>query len=166
MLNKLLLTGFMGSGKSTTLVEIKRLAPEWRCLDLDDLLAPAGEKVAALIQRVGWDEFRRLEKARLAELLQSDEALVLALGGGTLVQGLPLVQQHSEALLVHLAVPFALCWQRIQQDPSERPLVALGEAKVRALFDERQALYQQAHLTVDGSLAPREVALAILQRAR
>lgn len=166
MTNKLLLTGFMGCGKSTTLVEIKRLAPELTCLDLDELLGGGQETVAQLIARVGWQEFRRLELAQFKELLNRPGSLVVALGGGTLVQGQPLLASHSDVTLVHLALPFAECWRRIQASGSERPLVLQGEDQLRALYEERLPLYQQAHFSVDATQSPAEVALAILQRAR
>ena len=81
-LRRLVLTGFMGAGKST----VGRLLAarlNWQFLDLDaHLEARTGATIPQLFERHGEAHFRRLESTALASALGRDHT-VLALGGGT-----------------------------------------------------------------------------------
>src|SRR5271169_2588511 len=81
-LKRLVLTGFMGAGKST----IGRLLADrlnWNFLDLDaHLEARTGSTIPQLFAEQGEARFRRLESTALASALARTNT-VLALGGGT-----------------------------------------------------------------------------------
>jgi shikimate kinase len=81
-LKRLVLTGFMGAGKST----IGRLLADrlnWNFLDLDaHLEARTGATIPQLFAEHGEARFRRLESTALASALARTNT-VLALGGGT-----------------------------------------------------------------------------------
>lgn len=156
-----LLAGFSGAGKTTVLRELARLLPQTPCLDLDQLVIGGRGSVANIVEREGWGSFRAQELAQLKLVLARSEMTILALGGGTLEQGWAAIDQ-SKVLVVHLDCPFETCWQRIAGG-SERPLVELGEAALRKLFEERKPLYQRCQLRVDATQSPDEVALAILR---
>ena len=113
------------------------------------------------MQKEGWSGFRARELAQLKQVLARPDGFVLALGGGTLEQGWAAIDQ-SKVLVVHLDCPFETCWQRISGG-TERPLVGLGEAALRKLYEERKPLYQRSLLRVDSTQSPDEVALAILR---
>jgi shikimate kinase len=156
-----LLAGFSGAGKTTVLRELARLLPQTPCLDLDQLVVAGRGSVAQIVAKDGWSGFRSQELAQLKLVLARPEATVLALGGGTLDQGWSVIDQ-SLVKVVHLECPFETCWQRIAGG-SERPLVELGEAALRKLFEERKPLYKRCQLRVDATRSPDEVALAILR---
>jgi shikimate kinase len=77
------LTGFMGSGKSTVgPLLAARLG--WRFVDVDDVIeAEAGTKITELFAKYGEAAFRRREHEAIARLAEGEE-LVLALGGGAI----------------------------------------------------------------------------------
>src|SRR6202789_2538376 len=82
---RIVLTGFMGSGKSTVgPLLAARLG--WRFLDADEVIeAEAGATIAELFARHGETPFRDREHATIARLAAQDKnALVLALGGGAI----------------------------------------------------------------------------------
>lgn len=89
---KILICGFMGSGKTSLLEKLKKNSGSYAAFhDLDDvLLGRFGESFKSLgdlIEYRGWDYFRRVESEVLGEFLSaSDENLVLALGGGAWVE--------------------------------------------------------------------------------
>ena len=67
---RIILTGFMGAGKTTIALALARLlrAP---CLDLDDMIAAReGRTPQAIIEEEGEARFRQLETHLLAELLE------------------------------------------------------------------------------------------------
>src|ERR1700691_2026118 len=80
---RIVLTGFMGSGKSTVgPLLAARLG--WRFVDVDDVIeAEARTKITELFARDGEAAFREREHEAIKRLAESEE-LVLALGGGAI----------------------------------------------------------------------------------
>lgn len=159
---KLVLAGFSGAGKTTVLAELQRQRPDIKTLDLDQLLAPGEVPLSKMIEKWGWEEFRAREKQALADVLKMPAPWILALGGGSLGHGLGLLQQ-SDAVVIHLDCPFEVCWQRIQETSTTRPLVAQGKEALCKLFSERKEQFDQVTKKVDATRSPAEVALAILR---
>src|SRR3954471_8712453 len=80
---RIILTGFMGSGKSTVgPLVAERLG--WRFIDVDDVIeAESGTTIAQIFQERGETAFRDFEHATIARLALENN-LVLALGGGAI----------------------------------------------------------------------------------
>jgi shikimate kinase len=144
-IDRVVLTGFMGSGKST----IGPLLAErlgWRFLDLDvEIERRDGSTVARIFAENGEPHFRKLEAAALAELL-GRRRVVLALGGGAPEElgNRLLLEQTPRTAVVYLAAPFealvARCFE--QPDAEERPVLAdLAAAERR--FKTRKRLYER-----------------------
>ncbi len=80
---RIVLTGFMGSGKTT----VGPLVAErigWTFVDVDDVIeAEAGTTIPEIFRSGGETEFRRQERQTIARLARG-EGLVLALGGGAI----------------------------------------------------------------------------------
>lgn len=164
---KLLLAGFSGSGKSTVLEELEHHpGPFETFLDLDELVRGKEGSVATFVARHGWEAFRDEELRQLEQTLERPESLVVALGGGTLERGWPLIERFPDVQVCHLACPFEVCWQRLAFDAEERPLAQAGKEALSALYEKRRPSYARAHFSVDSARSLREVALAILQGLR
>jgi shikimate kinase len=154
-LRRLVLTGFMGAGKSTIgRLLAARLA--WSFLDLDaHLEARTGATIPQLFERHGEAHFRRLESSALASALGHDRT-VLALGGGTpeeLTNRL-LLEQTPATFTIFLDAPFPTLYDRcILQDLGDpalaRPVLA-DPAAAQLRFQKRHPLYRRlANLTID-----------------
>jgi shikimate kinase len=154
-LRRLVLTGFMGAGKST----IGRLLADrlnWQFLDLDaHLEARTGATIPQLFERHGEAHFRRLESSALASALGRDRT-VLALGGGTpeeLTNRL-LLEQTPATFTIFLDAPFPTLFDRCMLqdigDPAiARPVLA-DPAAAQLRFQKRHPLYRRlANLTID-----------------
>ena len=82
-IRRIVLTGFMGSGK-TTVGPLVAARLGWRFVDVDDVIeAEAGCTIAELFTRDGEPAFRDREHATIVRLASQDD-LVLALGGGAI----------------------------------------------------------------------------------
>ncbi|HWW97389.1 MAG TPA: shikimate kinase, partial [Edaphobacter sp.] len=149
-LRRLVLTGFMGAGKST----IGRLLAarlSWNFLDLDaHLEARTGATVPQLFERHGEAHFRRLESSALASALGHDRT-VLALGGGTpeeLTNRL-LLEQTPATFTIFLDAPFPTLFDRCMLQDIARPVLA-DPAAAQLRFNKRHPLYRRlANLTID-----------------
>jgi shikimate kinase len=149
-LQTIVLTGFMGAGKTTVAASLARQL-NCRVVDLDALISEReGRSVAELIRDEGEARFRELETATLRELLESKEAGVISLGGGAwaLERNRVLISEH-ECITIWLDASFQLCWQRITRALHHARPLAANRTQTRRLYDARRPFYQLASLRVD-----------------
>jgi shikimate kinase len=163
---RIVLTGFMGSGKSTVgPLLAKRLG--WRFIDVDDVIvAEAGCSIAEIFSRRGEAAFRDLEHETIARLAAND-ALVLALGGGAIER--EETRKHllnsPGTLLVHLEVELATTLKRCSGTEGTRPVLA-DQTNLARRYEKRMPLYRMAHVSISvDALTPEEVVEAILSVA-
>lgn len=167
---RVVLTGFMGAGKSTLgLLLARGLA--WTFVDLDEEIVGAEQKnIADIFAAVGEAGFREMERLALAKTLQR-EGIVLALGGGAIETeaNRQLLQQDRETLLVYLEAPLdvliARCErQQLETKTARRPVLE-KRAELAARFLSRMPLYEEAHWTLHTTgHDPEEITAAVLQR--
>jgi shikimate kinase len=161
---RIVLTGFMGSGKSTVgPLVAARLG--WRFVDVDDVIVEdTGMAIAEFFDRYGEAAFRNREHETIARLAGED-ALVLALGGGAIENAATraLVLDAPGTLLVHLEVELATTLKRCGGTEGIRPILA-DQANLAARYERRLPLYRQAHTTIHAdSLTPEQVVEAVLR---
>jgi shikimate kinase len=163
---RIVLTGFMGSGKSTVgPLVASRLG--WTFADADDVIeAEAGTKIAVLFARHGEPAFRERERATIARLAAGDR-LVLALGGGAIehAETRELLLSAPGTLLVHLEIALATTLERCSGTEHSRPILA-DQANLASRYARRLPLYRTAHVSiVVDALTPDQAAQAIVQAA-
>ena len=163
---RIVLTGFMGSGK-TTVGPLLAARLGWQFIDVDDVIeAEAGCTIAELFSRHGEAHFRELERATIARLA-AVEGLVLALGGGAIEhpETRAFLTTEPDTLLVHLEVELSTTLARCQGTERIRPILA-DQANLASRYTRRLPLYRQAHhsIAVD-ALTPEQVVDAVLAAA-
>ncbi|MCL5736783.1 MAG: shikimate kinase [Actinobacteria bacterium] len=140
----LLLTGFMGSGKSTVGREVAR-RQGWKFIDLDrQIVAESGMDIPSIFQDEGETGFRRWESNVLRNVLEqasSGESVVVALGGGALVDPANRALVKGRAIVAYLEVDCAEAWARVHR--SDRPL-AKDRGEFELLFESRRSTYEEA----------------------
>jgi len=149
---RVFLIGFMGAGKTTVGQALARNLG-WSFCDLDRIIEKQEQKtVAEIFAERGEAGFRAAEHAALAELLQKDGTLVVALGGGTFAQ--PANREalmNANAVTVLLEAPLHELRRRCANDATVRPL-AMQEARFAELFEQRRSAYSLAkhHIETSG----------------
>ncbi len=149
MHQRIIILGFMGSGKTTVARELARQL-EGTHVDLDSFIFDReGRSAAEIIKEDGEHQFREVETLALRDVLQNSEARVIALGGGTwtIPANRTLIALHDCAT-VWLDAPFELCWTRISNTQTDRPL-APNHQTARARYDSRRADYSLAQQRVE-----------------
>ena len=166
---RVVLTGFMGSGKST----IGRLSGEqlrWAFHDLDEEVeARAGLTVPQIFSEHGEPAFRELESTALASLLQTRNA-VIALGGGAVEEprNRLLLERVPATAVVLLEASFATLCARCTAQATlpgsiARPVFADLDA-AEARFHLRQQGYREVatHTFETETISPKDTAAAVL----
>lgn len=145
---KIVITGFMGCGKTRIARELARRL-DLKMVDLDERISEeVGKSPGQLIVDLGEAEFRSIESQTLREVLETDDAEVIALGGGAWIQEINrLLIEELGGLSVWLDVPFEVCWTRIQTSVEHRPL-AKTKNKALALYKRRRPIYQLASIRI------------------
>jgi len=164
---RIVLTGFMGSGKSTVGPMVaERLG--WRFVDADDVIvAETGMAIADFFVRHGEAAFRERERETIARLVHED-ALVLALGGGAIEDAgtRELLLNGQGNLVVHLEVTLEIARARCGGTEHTRPVLA-DEARLAVRYERRLPLYREAHVTVlVDEMTPEQVADTVARERR
>lgn len=164
----LVLTGFMGSGKST----VGRVVAEqlgWRFVDLDaEIVTAAGCSINEMFASDGEPSFRMVESAQLEQILSAGERCVVATGGGTVISAQNRALMHSRGVIVNLKVTLEQVVDRLK-GCCDRPLIAGEDAdkRAKALMDEREQFYADADIRIDtDGKSVEDVATEILCRLK
>jgi len=162
----LVLVGLMGTGKSTVgpLLADSLHRP---FVDLDDAVAErTGHGVRELLAIDGGGRFRAAEAAALVDLVAGDEPLVIATGGGAVLDADSRVLLRGSPVVVWLQAPTEVLVGRVARDGApDRPLLDDGpESVLGRLAEERTPLYAEvADVSVDSSSGPPDdVAASVL----
>jgi shikimate kinase len=163
---RIVLTGFMGSGKTTVGPLVARHLG-WKFVDADDLIAAeAGCTIPELFRREGEAAFRERERAVIAQLAGGDK-LVLALGGGAIETAATrdLLLGARGTLLVHLEIELETTLERCRGTEGLRPILA-DHANLASRYQRRLPLYRAAHVSIIvDKLTPEEAAAAVVAAA-
>jgi shikimate kinase len=170
-LRRLVLTGFMGAGK-TTVGRLLAARLNWDFLDLDALIeARTGLSVPSIFATHGESHFRQLESQALACALGRSR-VVLALGGGApeILTNRLLLEQTPATATVFLDAPFATLFDRcmlqaLNPGTTERPNLA-DPAAAEQRFLTRQPIYRRLahHAISTADLSTQETVTALLAR--
>lgn len=176
MTTKIILTGFMATGKSAVGHLVARQLG-WRFTDTDqEIVARAGRPIANIFAEHGEPHFRRLESETIAMLVsdprrcpQSGYPLpeVISTGGGALVDEGNCAMLKQAGILICLTARPEIIAARIGRSAVRRPKLLEGnlplEQRVGDLMAERAATYARADVTIDTSdLSPAEVAERVI----
>jgi shikimate kinase len=163
---RIVLTGFMGVGKSTVAKCLAQIL-KTPYADLDRAIeARAGLPIATIIDQEGETKLRELETLCLEELLQNAKLNILSLGGGawTLARNRNLIKENK-CVTIWLDATFEHCWRNISRSKNPRPL-ASNRKLAEKLFEERLKFYSLAewHFAVEPHLSSFEIAKRIVEQ--
>jgi shikimate kinase len=152
----LVLIGYRGAGKTTVGRAVaERLALAF--VDTDEqIVAEAGVSIADIFAEHGEPEFRRREAA-VVQCVAGQGGQVISAGGGAILRDDNVEALRRTGVVVWLAAPPELLWERIRGDEStaaNRPALSdrIGLEEVRVILAQRELRYRQAaHAVVDAS---------------
>jgi shikimate kinase len=162
----LFLVGMMGAGKTTVGRRLARRLDR-PFVDADrELEARLGVPIPTIFELEGEAGFRRREAAIIDELTRR-EPIVLATGGGAVLDPANRAALRERGRVVYLRASVGDLWHRLRRD-KVRPLLRAPDprARIEELVRLRDPLYREvAHLVVDTGRQPvDQVVDAILAR--
>jgi len=170
---KVVLVGYMGSGKSSV---GKLLASKLRIsfYDLDAVIEDNEQlSISNLFEKKGELYFRKSENKILQQILYKDESFVLSLGGGTpcYYNNHELLQQDG-VVSFYLKATSAKLVERLQVEKEARPLVAslnkdeLLDFVNKHLFDRSYYYHQVNHVVAIDEKSVDQLVDEIVQQLR
>lgn len=141
----IILTGFMGTGKSSVGIKLaERLNRNF--VDMDrEIEKLTGMSVSDLFRRYGEVRFRSEEKLMAARLAEQRD-LVVATGGGVILDQGNIEVLRTNGIIVCLEADPEEIFQRVSRKKGTRPLLKknLTVEDIIVMLDQRKALYQDA----------------------
>ncbi len=142
MKQNIILTGFMGTGK-TTVGKLLAEAMKREFVDTDEMIvAQNGRSIQTIFREQGADAFRQMETAVALQLSQR-ENLIISTGGRLMLD-----PQNADALMENgivfcLAATAETIYERVMADGEKRPLLNVPDplARIQFLLNERAADY-------------------------
>lgn len=141
----------MGAGKTTVGTQLARRL-KLRFVDTDhEIEARTGVHIPLIFEIEGEAGFRKREAQVLAALTQ-ESGLVLATGGGAVLDAQNRANLRKNGIVVYLNLPPAVLWERLRQD-KKRPLLQVADPlnRLREIHAERDPLYREvADIIIEG----------------
>ena len=147
------LIGFMGVGKTAV---GKVLAEKLRkkFIELDSLIEQeAGKSIPDIFRQDGETAFRELE-IKVTKEVSKGENLVIACGGGIVLNKINVDRLRENARMVYLTASPEVILRRISEEGGQRPLLKVDDPAltIRELSNFRKPFYERAaDITVDTS---------------
>lgn len=144
---KIILIGFMGSGKSAVAKTLaKKLSAQ--AIDMDELVLKLSKRksISEIFEKDGEISFRELE-IKIAKKLTKTKNAVIATGGGVVMNKIIIDYLRSNSKIIYLKTSFHAISQRLSQS-TDRPLFK-DLKKAEELYNQRLPFYNyHADITI------------------
>lgn len=173
MTNKIYLTGFMGSGKST-IGPILANTLGWIFFDLDIIIEQKeGKKISRIFEENGEEYFRNLETEILKDLAARKNVIV-ALGGGTITNQDNIDFLKKIGMIIYIKISAESAYKRLRFK-RDRPILSRNGTvnlsktefigKIAQLLSARNRYYEQADIIIETDNLPIGVTIDKIAKA-
>jgi len=167
MFKNIILTGFMGVGKTSV---GRQLAEDlgYTFVDIDKLIeTDQNLTITSIFSKFGEPYFREVE-ASIIQQVMTGEGQVVSAGGGAVIRDANRDAFKKGGFVVCLTASPDMIYERIKHE-THRPLLQTADpkAKIKELLDSREKFYAQADVRIDTSdKSVGEVIKVIKERIR
>jgi shikimate kinase len=162
----IVLTGFMLVGKTRVgKIIAQMLGLEF--FDLDELVEKQEGRSIMRIFRENGEPYFREREAEVLKSLMKRRSIVVATGGGTLINEELLNLCKQKTISVHLDASLETILERNKTSKGNRPLLQKDKERIGDLFSFRTEIYAKCdfQIKVDG-LKPEQVAAKIIEKLK
>ncbi len=164
-MKNIVLTGFMGAGKTAVGRELSHLLG-WKVIDVDDEIVKAQHMtINEIFGRFGEPAFREIEADMIRKVARNRNAIISTGGGAVLRQENMDVLRETGVIVCLWASPETIL--RRTGNDSGRPLLQVEDpfGRIRDLLEYRRPFYEKADIVVDTEeKTPLQIAEEIMER--
>lgn len=166
-MKNIILTGFMGTGKTAVGKELARLL-DMRLIDLDSEIEKAEQMtINEIFRQSGEKKFREIETEMIKKVTNNENIIISTGGGAVMKQENVNVLKKTGIIICLMATPETIL-QRTGNN-SDRPLLQVANplAKINELLNLRKPFYEKADIMIDTEdKTPLRIAKEIVEKIR
>lgn len=166
-MENIVLTGFMGTGKTAVGRELSRLL-NIKLVDVDTEIEKSEQMtINEIFRQFGEPRFREIESEMIRRLSERKDVIISTGGGAVLRQeNIDVLRKHGIVVCL-MATPETIL--RRTSHSSHRPLLQVEDPfrKIKELLDLRRPFYEKADIMIntDGK-TPRQIAEEIIEKIK
>lgn len=149
-MNKIILIGFMSSGK-TSVAKILSIKKNIIHIDTDlEIERRFSLKIAEIFDKYGESFFREQESIILKKIENSNSNMIISTGGGTPIHSSNMQKLNKIGKTIYLESSFDFLYKNLKRDKESRPLFKMYKKKeLNKIYNERIKIYSNAHLKIN-----------------
>jgi shikimate kinase len=166
-MKNIILTGFMGTGKTAVGRELARLL-NMQLIDVDTKIEEFEKmSINEIFRQLGEPRFREIETEIIKKLSESKNRIISAGGGAVLKQGNMDILSKSGIVVCLTATPETIL--RRTGNSNDRPLLQVENPlkKIKELLNFRKPFYEKADIMIDTEgKTPLQIAEEIIEKVK
>jgi len=166
-MKNIVLTGFMGTGKTAVGRELSRLL-SMKLVDVDTEIEKSRQMtINEIFKQFGELRFREIETEMIRKLSERKDVIISTGGGAVLRQENVDVLREQGIIVCLMATPETIL--KRTSHSSHRPLLQVEDpfGKIKELLDFRRPFYEKADIMIDtDGKTPREIAEEIIDKMK
>jgi len=166
-MKNVVLTGFMGTGKTEVGRELARLL-DLKLIDIDTEIEKAERMtINEIFRRFGEPGFREIETEMIKKISEKKN-IVISTGGGAVLRDENAISLKENGIIICLTASPDTIFKRVQYN-SDRPLLQAENPfqRIRDLLNFRKPFYDKADIMIDTeNKTPLQIAEEIIEQIR
>lgn len=164
-MKNIVLTGFMGTGKSEVSQELSKVLG-WKVIDIDTEIEKSQRmKITEIFKQFGEPGFRDIEAEMIKNLSKNKDAIISTGGGAVLRQENMDALRENGVIICLTATPETIL--KRTSNNNDRPLLQVEDPlkKIQELLKFRMPYYEKADIMIDTeNKTPLEIAEEIIEK--
>ena len=165
MKKNIILTGMMGSGKTTVGKELDKVLEEFDYVDIDNEIEKSTQKkISEIFLKHGEPFFRMLETEKIKKFCQNGKKQIISTGGGACENETNRKIMSENGALIYLQTAPKEIFNRIKNE-THRPLLRknFSVEKIADILKKREPNYKKADIIIDTTgKSPENIAKEIV----
>ncbi|NWF98914.1 MAG: shikimate kinase [Nitrospirae bacterium] len=166
-MKNIILTGFMGTGKTAVAKELSSLL-NLKMVDIDNEIEKAeGITINEIFERYGESKFRDIE-TEMIKKISPEKNLIISTGGGVVLREENIRMLKENGIIICLIASPETIFERTKNN-SDRPLLKVSDPlkKIKELLEFRMPFYKKADIIINTEgKAPLQIAEEIIEKIK
>ena len=166
-MKNIVLTGFMGTGKSEVSKELSKILG-WKVIDIDtEIEKSQNMKITEIFKQFGEPGFRDIE-TEMIKKLSKNKNVIISTGGGAVLRQENMDALRENGVVICLTATPETILKRISNN-NDRPLLQVEDPlkKIQELLKFRMPYYEKADIMIDTeNNTPLEIAEEIIEKVK